>query len=111
MERLDEFKIVEQIENYNGILIGSSAGAMVQIAEYHITPDKDYGRFSYNRGLNIIKDFGIEVHYKDLDIQNKYIEKVINEKSKKIYAIKDKGGIIVNNGELTLLGEARLFTN
>ncbi|EPZ54469.1 peptidase S51 family protein [[Clostridium] sordellii ATCC 9714] len=64
MDRLKEFKIIEDIENYKGIVMGSSAGAMVQVAQYHITPDKDYDTFSYNEGLNMITDFDIEVHYK-----------------------------------------------
>ncbi len=55
--------------------IGSSAGAMIQIAKYHITPDEDYNTFTYNKGLNLIKDFDIEVHYEGTEVQNKYIKR------------------------------------
>ena len=87
MSRLIKFDLVDDIENFTGVIIGSSAGAMVQIAEYHITPDDDYNAFSYNAGLNIIKNFDIEVHYEGTEMQNKYIKKVLKEKRNKIYAI------------------------
>ncbi|CEN93616.1 MAG: Type 1 glutamine amidotransferase-like domain-containing protein [Paeniclostridium sp.] len=109
MDRLKEFKIIEDIENYKGIVMGSSAGAMVQVAQYHITPDKDYDSFSYNEGLNMITDFDIEVHYKETSIQKESIKKVLKEKSRRIYAMKDKGGIIINGEKITILGDVTLF--
>lgn len=108
--RLKEFDLINEIENFTGVIIGSSAGAMIQIAEYHITPDSDYNMFSYNMGLNMIKNFDIEVHYEETEIQNKYIRKVLNEKTEKVYAIKDTGGIIVNNNTITILGDVHMVS-
>lgn len=110
MLRLMEFNFIEDIENFTGVIIGSSAGAMIQISEYHITPDEDYNTFTYNTGLNLIKEFDVEVHYEGTEIQNKYIYKVLGEKRDKVYAITNVGGIIVDNEKITLLGDTKTFT-
>ncbi|OAA89389.1 Type 1 glutamine amidotransferase-like domain-containing protein [Clostridium coskatii] len=110
MYRLKEFDLVNEIENFTGTIIGSSAGAMIQIKEYHITPDEDYDTFSYNKGLNFIKDFDIEVHYKGTEVQKNYINKVLNEKTDTVYAIKNTGGIIVDNNSIKLLGDTQTFS-
>lgn len=111
MDRLKKFKIIGHLENYKGIIMGSSAGAMVQIAQYHITPDKDYDSFSYNEALKMITNFDIEVHYKETTIQKESIRKVLKEKSKRVYAMKDKGGIIINGDKINILGDVTLFDN
>jgi peptidase E len=110
MIRLKEFNLIDDIENFKGVIIGSSAGAMIQISEYHITPDEDYNIFTYNTGLNFIKDFDIEVHYEEAEIQNKYINKVLREKRDKVYAITNTGGIIVDNEKIVLLGKVKTFS-
>ncbi|OOM78840.1 Type 1 glutamine amidotransferase-like domain-containing protein [Clostridium sp. BL-8] len=110
MIRLKEFNLIDDIENFKGVIIGSSAGAMIQISEYHITPDEDYNIFTYNTGLNFIKDFDIEVHYEEAEIQNKYINKVLREKREKVYAITNTGGIIVDNEKIVLLGKVKTFS-
>jgi len=110
MYRLKEFDLINEIESFLGVIIGISAGAMIQIADYHITPDKDYDTFSYNRGLNLIRDFDIEVHYEETDIEKNYINKVLNERADTVYAIKDTGGIIVDNSAITLLGDIHTFS-
>ena len=70
MAKFQKYDLVHELENFNGIMIGTSAGAMVQIREYHITKDSDYERYSYYIGLNIIKDFDIEVHFENTELQN-----------------------------------------
>jgi peptidase E len=110
MVRLKEFDLIDEIVQFSGVIIGCSAGAMIQIAEYHITPDEDYYTFSYNRGLNLIKDFDIEVHYEDNDIQNSYISKVLDEKIDTVYAITDNGGLIIDQQKMMLLGNVRKFS-
>jgi peptidase E len=109
MCRLEQFDLIKELENYPGIIMGSSAGAMVQIANYHITPDEDYDTFSYNKGLNLINDFDIEVHYEETDLQNNCIKKVLNEKTATVYAIKNTGGLIIDNNVITLLGGVTKF--
>ena len=110
MERLEEFDLIDDIANFTGLIIGSSAGAMIQIAEYHITPDGDYNIFTYNMGLNIIKNFDIEVHYEGTEMQKKYIQKVLMEKKDKVYGITDNGGIIVDNEKVILLGDVQVYS-
>lgn len=106
MERLKKFDLIDELEEYEGIMIGSSAGAMIQISEYHITIDQDYDEFSYNKGLNIIKNFDIEVHYEKSDRQKQSIVRCLYEKKKSVYSIPNDGGLLVVDGEVTLLGNA-----
>lgn len=110
MDRIKAFDLIEILENHEGIMMGSSAGAMIQISEYHITKDKDYDEFSYKKGLNIIKDFDIEVHYENSDIQNISINRCLKERGKTIYSMENQGGIMVLNGVVTLLGEVRKWS-
>ena len=110
MSRLTEFDLISDIEKFTGVIIGSSAGAMIQISEYHIIPDDGYNIFSYNEGLKMINDFDIEVHYEGTEVQNKYIKKVLEEKKDKVYAITNSGGIIYDNKNATLLGDTKTFS-
>ncbi len=58
----------------------------------------------------MIRDFDIEVHYEDTEIEKNYINKVLNERTDTVYAIKDTGGIIVDNNAITLLGDTQIFS-
>ncbi|WP_251671813.1 MULTISPECIES: Type 1 glutamine amidotransferase-like domain-containing protein [unclassified Sporosarcina] len=111
MDRLREFGLLNEITNYTGVIIGSSAGAMIQLAEYHITPDKDYASFSYNKGLNLLSDFDIEIHYEGSDIQNRSISKVLEEKADSVFAIGDSGGMIAADQEMILFGDTQKFSS
>lgn len=106
MEKFKKYNLVKEIENYNGVIIGASAGAMVQIKEFHISPDSDYDDYSYNKGLNIIKDFDIEVHFENTEIQNICILRAIREKRKPVYSITNNGAVLVQDGEIITLGDA-----
>lgn len=109
IDRLEELDLINNIEQFEGIIIGTSAGAMIQTKEYHISPDKDYDIFSYNRGLNIITNFNIEVHYNETDMQNSSINRVLDEKKRIVYAIKDTGAIVIKNNHIELLGDVIKF--
>lgn len=109
MERIHKFHLEETLQNFKGIVIGNSAGAMVQLKEYHITPDKDYPTFGYYRGIGMVEDLYAEVHFEDTGIQNHSIKKVLCEKRKPVYAITNKGGIISIAGKVEAFGEVDLY--
>lgn len=109
IDRLEILGLIKHIEKFKGIIIGASAGAMIQTKEYHISPDKDYSTFSYNRGLDIIDSFNIEVHYNETDIQKSSINRVLDEKKRRVYAIRDTGAIVINNNHIELLGDVIEF--
>ncbi len=111
MARLKALDINAAIEAHQGVLVGSSAGAMVQFNRYHITPDHDFHRFSDEEGLDLLKGFAIEVHYQRRKKQKKALRKVRREHGIPIYGIPDEGAIIVTNGDITLIHPARqLYT-
>ena len=107
MAKFQKYDLVHELENFNGIMIGTSAGAMVQIREYHITKDSDYERYSYYIGLNIIKDFDIEVHFENTELQNISILRFIREKKKPVYSITNEGAVLVIDGKAYILGNAQ----
>lgn len=110
MRRFHEKQIVESLEHFTGLLIGSSAGAMVQLHDYHITPDCDYEAFSYQKGLNLITDFGIEVHFDHSPDQEASMKRVLAEtETKLIYAMEDQGGLIVEKNHVTPIGAVHLY--
>lgn len=109
MNRLEEFDLINTVEQHDGIIIGWSAGAMIQCLDYYISPDEDYPEFVYKKGLRCIEDFAVEVHYKNIDSQNKSIEKYIREKGKKVYTTERQSAIIVDGSEIRLLGNAKIY--
>ena len=110
MERIIEFDLQDSLARHTGIIMGYSAGAVIQLCEYHLSPDHDYPEFKYYKGLQYIDDFYLEVHYEGTEEQIQSIKKVIKERNKKVYATSlMKGAILIHDGEIKLLGDVKCF--
>ena len=110
MERLYEFELVDILKNFDGVVLGCSAGAMIQLEEYHITPDWDYPTFGYYQGFPWLKNFCVEVHYENTQIQNECIRRVLSERGKPVYtSAHNNAAIIVADGEMKCLGDVQRF--
>lgn len=110
MDRIKEFDLADVLRKHKGIIMGYSAGAVIQLSEYHLSPDKDYKEFQYYDGLGYLNDFYLEVHYEETAVQNEAIQRVIAERGKTVYATAVQSGtILVDNGNLKLLGDVKVF--
>ena len=110
MERIKKFDLQDVLMKHNRIVMGYSAGAVIQLAEYHLSPDDDYPEFGYYEGLPYLKDFYLEVHYEETASQKAAIEKVIAERQKTVYATAFmKGAILVDNGNIQLIGDVKEY--
>jgi len=110
VERIDEFGLREVIAAYDGVIMGYSAGALIQLAEYHVSPDADYPEFGYYEGLGLLNGFYLEVHYEGNPVQEACIRRVLAERRKPVYATADENAaIIIDGGEMQLLGDVRRF--
>lgn len=110
MDRIKEFDLQDILMKHQGIVMGYSAGAVIQLAEYHLSPDDDYPEFGYYEGLPYLKDFYLEVHYEETASQKAAIEKVVAERKKPVYATSLlKGAILVDNGNIRLLGDVKEY--
>ena len=104
MVRLAELNIMEVIQNHPRIIMGDSAGAVIQLKQYHLTPDKDYPVFNYYQGLGFISEFDIEMHFENNEEQSNSIKKVRQDTDLPVYAIKNEGAVIVDNGTIYSIG-------
>jgi len=109
MSRIKEKMLLEKIKKFKKIIIGSSAGAMIQLSKYHISKDNEYQKFSINEGLGFIDDFFIEVHFKKRKNQKKSLRKMNKLTKKKIYVIADDGLLIKKDGIIKTLKNAKLY--
>ncbi len=108
-ERLAEFDLLDVMAAHDGIAMGYSAGAVIQLAEYHLSPDKDYPAFGYYPGIGYLDSFYEEVHYTGSDVQKASIQKVLAERGKPIYATGGNAAIVVDNGDIKTLGDVEVF--
>lgn len=111
MKRIIEKNILEELKAFKGIVIGSSAGAMIQLNKYHISPDNEYFKFEEKTGLGYIDEFFIEVHYRRRKKQKSSMRKMRKKYLKPIYTIPDDGMVIVNNGNIKTLNKAKKMYN
>ena len=110
MDRIREFDLYDVLMEHNGILMGYSAGAVIQLAEYHLSPDDDYPEFKYFEGLPYLNDFYMEVHYEGTEVQDEAIRRVLSERGKTVYATAVRSGaILVDNGNIKLIGDVKIF--
>ena len=80
--RIIEFDLYDTLRQHDGIIMGDSAGAVIQLAEYHLAPDRDYPTFNYYKGLSYLNDFYLQVHYENTPVQNEAIQRVLTERGK-----------------------------
>ena len=110
MDRIKEFDLYDVLMQHKGIVMGYSAGAVIQLGEYHLSPDDDYPEFKYYEGLPYLSDFYVEVHYEGTAVQDESIQRVLAERRKTVYAIAFRSGaILVDNGNIKLLGDVKVF--
>ena len=107
-KRLDEFGLIPFIQKSQAIIIGASAGAMVQFDKYHITPDDDYLEYQYQKGIGLVSGFEIEVHYCHSPIQDEGIQRVMKERGLPTYTIANDGGIFYHHQRVIPFGNAHL---
>ena len=110
-DRVCAWNLVEKLRAYPGIVMGCSAGAMIQMTEYHITPDEDYDTYGYYPGFGLLDGFEPEVHYAGSEIQRESAARYLRERGKPVYAITNDGGLLVDNGVITLMGEVIILQN
>jgi peptidase E len=109
MKRILEKELLPEIKKRN-IIIGSSAGAMIQLKEYFGSPDDEYPEFKYFEGLGLINDnFSIEVHYCSTKSQDESIEKVLKKGAKTVYGISNSGALIYKDNQVTVFGDVTIF--
>lgn len=109
-ERLQKLDCIETLRRFQGTVIGYSAGAVIQLDEYHLSPDEDYDAFGYYTGIGWLSGFGMEVHYVGSQVQQDSIQRVLSERHRPIYAVGDEGAIIVNEeGHKILVGDVTYF--
>lgn len=111
MDRIDEFNLRSTLLQFQGVVMGYSAGALIQLQEYHLSPDQDYPEFTYFKGLPILKDFYLEVHYENSVIKKKAIQRVLKERRKTVYAmVTDQATIVIEGSKVNFLGDIKVFT-
>ena len=109
MERTREFDLIDAIKSHQGIAMGYSAGALIQLREYHLSPDRDYPKFGYYEGLGWLDEFLVEVHYEDTAVQNEAIARALRQRKKPVYGLPDNAAIIVSDDQFEIIGPAKLF--
>ena len=109
-ERIEGLGLGEPMRNFKGIVMGYSAGAVIQLSEYHLSPDADYPEFGYHKGLGYLDGFYHEVHYTGSSVQNDAIRRVLSERHRPVYATRSgQGAMIIENGDIRMVGEVKLF--
>lgn len=110
MNRIIEFDLVDVLMAHKGVVIGYSAGAVIQMREYHLSPDDDYPEFGYYSGLPYVDGFYLEVHYEHKPWQDESIKRVPLERGKPLYVLHTReGGIIVKDGKIKTVGHVDIY--
>lgn len=111
MNRIKNRHLQECLEKYAGVVIGCSAGTMIQFKQFHITPGPFYPDFSMIQGIGMISlDMGVEVHFLGNDNQLNSIEKTKNEYAA-ILLLDNESGALITENDIQLLGNAVIINN
>lgn len=110
MDRIKEFELENALLSHTGVVMGYSAGAVIQLGEYHLSPDGDYPEFGYYRGLEYLDSFYLEVHYEYKPTQDEAVKRVLGERKKPVYVTHTRlGGIVVDDGNIKTVGKVDVY--
>ena len=105
LQRLYDLDLMDEIRNYPGIVMGTSAGAMIQLDQYHLTEEDGY-EFQYQEGLGLLEGFDIDVHYEE-DLKHiSAIIRTIEDTGRSVIAMPNDSGVLIDGEYFELMGSA-----
>lgn len=109
MQRLYDLDIQQAVRDFRGVVMGTSAGALIQLEEFHLAQDGDYS-FQYQYGLGLLNGFDIDVHYEQTEPHLYAIIRSLEDKGMPVVCYPNQGGMVIDHGEYRLLGGAFVVT-
>ena len=110
MDRIKEFELEDTLKAFDGTVIGYSAGAVIQLKEYHLYPDGDYNDYAYYEGLGCIDSLYLEVHYEYKPEQDESIRRCLAERSLPVYVTHNRrGGLVIDAGKIRIIGKVDVY--
>ncbi|MCH5156772.1 MAG: hypothetical protein J1G02_02715 [Clostridiales bacterium] len=106
--RMRQLGIVDAVKSFNGTVMGASAGAMLQLETYHITPDEDYDSYGIWQGLALVKGLDLEVHYLATDVQKQCTARAVKQLALPVYQMWHEGGLLIEDGKVTVMGNVEV---
>ena len=107
IEYINNNKYDELIRNFNGIIIGTSAGAMNLCKNVYYSKDEDFDKSIFYDGIGLV-DITIDPHF---DINNKeQVEEIINNSvDKEIIGLPNESAIRIENGNIEYINEIYIY--
>jgi len=106
VERLRNKNVDDLLREYDGIIVGRSAGALSLCKKCILTKNRKKPATIIITGIKLV-DFSAKVHYnssKDNELKRL-------SKEEKIYAIPEGSALVYDNGDLSFIGDVYLFQN
>ena len=106
VERLKNRSVDRLLREYDGVVVGRSAGALALGKKCVVTKNRRKPTTRLISGLGLV-DFSVKAHYKP----SKDGELKRLSKEEKIYAIPERSALVYDNGALSFMGDVYLFQN
>jgi dipeptidase E len=105
VERIRNKDIDAVLRNYDGVIVGRSAGALALCRRFIVT-DRNKRSTKIVDGLGHI-DLCVKAHYKPS--KDNVLRRL--SKQEKIYAVPQRAALVIDNGSLSFMGTVYLFEN
>ncbi|GAF18057.1 hypothetical protein JCM19046_2606 [Bacillus sp. JCM 19046] len=105
LNQLEYFELIPVIQQFNGMLIGVSAGALAFCKDCLITKDNDYPATYILKGIGLVP-FTVEVHYHE-QIDDEILPHTFD---RTIYGLRNGSALINRHGSVKPVGDIISFT-
>ncbi len=105
IERIEDLQIKDELRNYDGVMIGISAGAMIQLDLFHMTADY-FEEFSFGEGLGVISGFDVDMHYQPESEHLYAMIRAIEDQDLAVVCCPEKSMMIIDGDHYELAGDA-----
>ena len=93
-QRLCELKLLVPLKCFDGIVMGDSAGAVIQFDRYHDQP-----------GLGYLQKFDLEVHFTGDKVQEMTIQEILHAHKRPVFALRPNGALVAVDGRIHSMGD------
>lgn len=112
ISRVQSSWLMEELRNYRGDIIAYSAGALMLLERYFLSPNYYYKEFSVHEGLGILHiPCSLEVHYDHSEQMRHYIQIARDVLSFPVLAMGNEGIVFYDDmtGEMCFSGDAQIY--